>query len=73
VTAIECGRRIKQARKATGITQAEAAKKLGMKRTTYATYEQGVHDTSVSTVYHFIRTLDLDPGIIFPEFVKERQ
>ncbi len=41
---------LKRLRKARGMSQEQAAKALGLSRTTYTKYENGVHDPSVETL-----------------------
>lgn len=65
----ECGRRIRAARQAAGLSQGEAAERLGVKRPSYAQYELGRRVPSWIILYEFIQTLDLDPAILLPEFV----
>ncbi len=41
---------LKRLRKAQGMSQEQAAKALGLSRTTYTKYENGIHDPSVQTL-----------------------
>lgn len=68
LTRAEGGRRIKEARKAAGMTQGQAAAKMGMKQPSFAQYELGRRDPSILQVFKMIEVLGLDPAILFPEF-----
>ena len=65
----ECGRRIKAAREAAGLTQDQAAELLGVKRPTFAQYELGRRVPSWLNLYELIERLKLDPAILMPEYV----
>ena len=64
----ECGRRIKAAREAAGLTQDQAATLLGVKRPSYAQYELGRRVPSWMNLYELIHLLKLDPAILMPEY-----
>jgi transcriptional regulator with XRE-family HTH domain len=65
----ECGRGIRAARRAAGLSQGQAAVRLGVKRPSYAQYELGRRVPSWTILYELIQALDLDPAILLPEFV----
>ena len=65
----KCGRRIKAAREAVGLTQDQAAELLGVKRPSYAQYELGRRVPSWMNLYELIESLRLDSAILMPEFV----
>jgi transcriptional regulator with XRE-family HTH domain len=69
----ECARRLRAAREATGLTQGQAAERLGIKRPTYTQYEVGRRVPSWVTLYHLIEKLGLNPAIIFPEYVAAKK
>ena len=53
------GIRLKQARKAKGITQVELAALLGITQTSYQRMETGAHDMKMSTIYKICKTLSI--------------
>ncbi len=65
----ECGRRIRAAREATGLSQGEAAARLGVKQGSYAQYELGRRVPSWIALWELVDGLGLDPAILFPELV----
>ena len=67
--AAESGRRLRAARTITGLNQTQAAEKLGMKQASYAPYELGNKVPSWMKLMQWIEKLNLDPAILFPEFV----
>lgn len=64
----EFGHRLRAARSAVGLTQAEAAEKLGVVRESYIQYELGRKGPSVLKLLEMVETLELDPRILIPEF-----
>lgn len=65
----ECGRRIRAAREAAGLSQEEAAERLGVERATYTQYERGRRVPTWTKLYELIEALGLSPAILFPEFI----
>lgn len=53
------GARIKEARKASGITQIEAATKAGVSQQTWQRYESGKLDLKMSSIYNICKTLNI--------------
>ena len=51
-------KRLKEARKASGLTQAELALRLGLKRSTYGQFEQGRNEPNVSILPQLSRALN---------------
>lgn len=51
--------RLKTARQAAGLTQAELAEKIGVKRSTYGQFEQGRNEPNVSTLPALARELNI--------------
>jgi transcriptional regulator with XRE-family HTH domain len=68
----ECARRLRAAREATGLTQGQAAERLGWKQGSYAQYELGRRVPSWVTLSEIAEALSLDPAILFPEFFPAR-
>ena len=53
-------KRLKETRIKLGLTQVQAAEKLGMKQTTYQKIESGTTgDIRISTLYHICKTFDI--------------
>jgi len=50
---------LKKLRKERGLSQAWVAKELGLSRTTYTKYENGVHDPSVATLIKMARLFEV--------------
>jgi transcriptional regulator with XRE-family HTH domain len=69
-TAEEWGRRFRRAREAKGLSQGDAAARMGVARPTYGRYEQDRAPT-LDKAYEMIYRLGLDPAIVFPEFVRK--
>lgn len=67
LTREECGRRLRAAREAAGLTQAEVAERLGMKRGSYAQYETGRIVPSWILLDKMIEVAGMDREIIHPE------
>jgi transcriptional regulator with XRE-family HTH domain len=68
MTRQEFAARLQQARIARGLTQAEAAARLGTPQPRIAEYESGFRTPPVLRLIEIITTLEYDPAIIFPEF-----
>jgi transcriptional regulator with XRE-family HTH domain len=68
----ECGRRLKVAREATGLSQTEAAARLEWKQPTLSQYESGARVPSWIVLLEMVEKLGLDPAIVFPEFARPR-
>ena len=64
----EGSRRLRAARESTGLTQTQAAEKLGLKQGSYAQYELGRRVPSWILLHEMIEKLGLDLTILFPEF-----
>jgi transcriptional regulator with XRE-family HTH domain len=67
------GARLKEARNATGRTQAQTAALVGIPQPRWAEYEAGVVLPPLLRLLHFIAILELDPAILFPEFFTTRK
>lgn len=52
-------KRLREARKSAGLTQAELAAQIGLQRTTYAFYEQGRNEPNVSLAAMFAKELKI--------------
>lgn len=55
---------LKRLRKARGMSQKQAAKALGLSRTTYTKYENGVHDPSVETLVKMSEVFEVSVDMI---------
>lgn len=55
---------LKRLRKARGMSQEQAAKALGLSRTTYTKYENGVHDPSVETLIKMSELFEVSVDMI---------
>lgn len=53
------GERLKQARKDLGLTQQQAAGRVGVPQQTWQRYESGKCDLKMSTVFQICKTLDI--------------
>lgn len=53
------GERLKQARKGNGLTQQQAAEKIGVPQQTWQRYESGKCDLKMSTIYNICKALDI--------------
>lgn len=53
------GERLKQARKACGLTQQQAAESVGVPQQTWQRYESGKFDLKMSTIYRICKALDI--------------
>lgn len=53
------GFRLKQARKEKGLTQTQAAEKLGLSQQTWQRFETGKYDLKMSTIYNICKLLDI--------------
>ena len=53
------GKRLKEARKAKGLTQVELAEILDISQTSYQRMETGEHDMKMSNILKICRTLDV--------------
>ena len=53
------GKRLKEARKAKGLTQVEIAEILDISQTSYQRMETGEHDMKMSNIIKICRTLDI--------------
>jgi transcriptional regulator with XRE-family HTH domain len=71
LTREECGRRLQEARKARGLTQADAAELLGIARNSYAQYENGSRVPTWTRLDEMIFKLGLDPKIVWPELTPQ--
>jgi transcriptional regulator with XRE-family HTH domain len=65
----ECGRRLRAAREEAGLTQTEAAARLGWAIPSYTQYERGKRVPSWVTLAKMVEALGLDPETLFPEWV----
>jgi transcriptional regulator with XRE-family HTH domain len=64
ITREEFGERLKTAREATGYTQTEAAKLLGVSQPYLSDCERGVRLMSVLELVRAVNALGLDPGLL---------
>ncbi len=64
----DMARRIREAREQRGITQTEAAQRLGVPPSRIWEWETGARTPLAITIVEIIEKLELDPRIIFPEF-----
>lgn len=55
---------LKRLRKSRGMSQEQAAKALGLSRTTYTKYENGVHDPSVETLIKMSEVFEVSVDMI---------
>ena len=53
------GDRLKAARKDRGLTQQQAADKVGVPQQTWQRYEGGKYDLKMSTIYNICKALDI--------------
>ena len=53
------GIRLRQARKNKGLTQQQAAEKIGVPQQTWQRYESGRFDLKMSTIYNICKVLDI--------------
>lgn len=58
-------KRLKEARKAAGLTQAQMAARLGIKQASYAAYEQARHEPNVSVLFILSQELNRSPSWFF--------
>jgi len=68
MTRAEFGRRFKAAREARGLSQAQAAARVGVPQPRIAEYESGFRVPPVPRLLELIEVLELDPAVLFPEF-----
>lgn len=73
MTREEFGRRFKAAREAAGLTQVEAAARLGIPQPRIAEYESGFRMPPLDRLTDIIEALGLNPRILFPEYFKRRR
>lgn len=59
-TAKQAGAIIRRARRAAGLTQAELAKRIGLRQATISRLEKGEGDTKLSTVLDVLSALGLE-------------
>lgn len=69
MTRKELGSRLLEERKLKGLSQTDVAKNLGIKRTTYATYERGEHDPNIEFLTAFCKLFN----ITMNDLVKEEE
>jgi transcriptional regulator with XRE-family HTH domain len=70
---IEFGQRLRSAREKTGLSQAEAARRIGVARERVTEWENGVRIPRVLQLAGVIESLGLDPRDLFggPPFIRE--
>lgn len=68
---INLGERLKQARKAAGLTQRQLAEKIGVSNTSVSNWEKGISSPDPDTIQHLCWALNVDPNFFFhggPQF-----
>lgn len=68
----EFGARLAKARQEIGLSQSEAAAKLGIKPPRISEWERGIHIPSALAIVRIVVTLDLDPFTVYPEFAPKK-
>lgn len=59
------GERLKEARKAKNLTQAQVAKKLFMTQQQYSRFENGIFELNYSQIVTLCKLLDITPNELF--------
>ncbi|MGN0290923.1 MAG: helix-turn-helix domain-containing protein [Lachnospiraceae bacterium] len=66
---VKIGEKIKRARKASGLTQREMAKKLGLAYSTYSNYENNHREPDLDTINKICAILGIDKDALFYDFL----
>lgn len=66
------GKRVRQARKNAGLTQAALAEKLNLDETTISRIENGSQSTSFASMLHFSEALNVHFDYLISDYLKEK-
>lgn len=72
IDATEAGRRLRAAREATGISQSEAGRRLGVPHARVGEYEAGRKVMAWTRLVWYVETLGLDWRLVLPEATARR-
>ena len=55
---------LKEARKRAGLTQLEAAERVGVRERTWGSWERGTHDPPIDKLRQIVETLNIPPALV---------
>lgn len=67
------GARLRQARKARGVSQADLARRAGLDRTYVGGVERGERNLGLINLIRLLRALEIEPGKLFEEAGTRRE